>query len=602
MLQTKKGCYLFGNFRLDPSKRVLYYRDHGESVAITPKVFETLLTLVEKQGEVVEKNTLIQRLWPDSYVEEGNLTYNISVLRKALGERPNEHRFIATVPGRGYMFVAEVGKGSGEKSNGKKNYPSRKAANSHGPEIDSLAVLPLVNADPDPASDYLSDGITERIIHSLSQLSQLRVLARNSVFHYKGKDIDAREVGKELGVRAVFLGRIINFEGKIIVRVELVDVTDGRQLWGGSYNCEASNIFKIEEDVSRSISGALKLKVTGRQIGSLGRNQTRDAAAYDYYLKGLYHWNNFVQEGAVKGIEYFRRAIEIDPQYALAHAAISDCLYRLSNISLPAMEVMPKAKEAALNAVEADNTLAEAHTAIAVVTDQYDWDWTAAEVEYRKALECNPNCVIAHQRYSRYLVRMGRFEEAITNLTVASELDPLSLLISVSKASLFNIARQHDQAIEKLRMVLELNSNFYLPRFALAQAYQFVGNFREAISEYEKALPLERSTEMLGRYGQALALAGRRDDALKVVREMKERRKKQYVSPYSIGLVYAGLGENSTALTWIDEAFGQRNGELTWLSVHPEVDGLRGEERFNILMRSMNLGQQLNVRQMAVTP
>ena len=593
MIRSTKCCYDFGPFHLDSAKRFLL-RD-GEVVAITPKIFDTLLALIENCGEVVERKTLIQRLWSDSYVEESNLTYNISILRKALGEHPDEHRYITTIPGQGYLFVAEVREtletnlNGAEESHTKPTVTSELMSQVQDKTIDSLAVLPLVNAGGDSNSEYLSDGITDGIINSLSQLLQLRVLSRNIVFRYKGQDVNAQEVGRELEVRAVLLGRVTQFAERLIIKAELVDVIDGRQLWGAQYNREMSNILKIEEEISLEISEALRLKLTGKQKQRLTKRYTENAEAHDLYLKGLYHWNRFVREGTVKALEYFQQAIEIDPDYAHAHAKLSDAYYRLSNIYFSPLEAMPKAKSAALRSVELDATLAEARTALAVVKDQFDWDWVAAEREYRKAIEYNSNCVIARQRYSRYLVRMGRFDEALENLQIALELDPLSLQLNLSLGSLLLMMRDYNPGIDQLEKVLEMNPNYYPAHFGLAQANQFKGDLDIAISEYRKTLLLEDSVEILGRFGQALAIAGKSGEARKIISKMKEKQKHQYVSPFCIGLVYAGLGDKEHAFAWLEKTFEERNEMLTWIRVHPELDSLRSDSRFTNLLQRVGL-------------
>jgi len=594
MNRSIKNRYEFGHFCIHTGRRTLL-RD-GEIVPLRPKTFDVLLALIERGGEVVKRSELMTRVWPDSYVEESNLSYNISTLRKALGERPNEHQYITTVPGHGYMFVAKVRKtleaNINEVEERLVNLPlinSTPQGHLQDKTIDSLAVLPLTNPDSNPNTEYLSDGITDTIINNLSQLSQLRVLAHNTVFQYKGCVVNAQEAGRELGVRSVLLGQVIQFSERLIVKTELVDVTDGRQLWGAKYNRQMSDIFEVEEEISQEISEALRLKLTGEQKQRLIKRYTKNTEAYNVYLKGRYHWNKFTREGAMKGIAYFEQAIEVDPQYALAHAAISDSYYRLSNLCMSPQEAMSKAKASALKAVELDDTLAEAHTAIAVVKDQFDWDWDEAEREYRLAIECNPNCIIAYQRYSRFLTRMGRFDEAFANLQIAMELDPLSFLINVSLGSLLLMMRRYDQSIELFERVLEMNPNYYPACYGLAQVYQFKGELDKAIIEYQKALSTDDSLEILGRLGQAYAMAGKMDETLKIISQMKEQRKQQYVSPYCTGLVYAGLGDNDQAFLWLEKAFDERNEMVTWLRVQPELDSLRSDPRFMDLLQRVGL-------------
>lgn len=590
-----KNCYEFGAFYLHVGSRSLL-RD-GEIVPLRPKTFDVLLALAESNGEVVKREDLMERVWPNCYVEESNLTYNISILRKALGERPDEHRYITTVPGNGYLFVAEVREILETNINwAKESYPKPPVINSgsmsHAQDeiIDSLAVLPLVNAGTDSNAEYLSDGITDTIINSLSQLPELRVLSRNAVFRYKDhEDVNAQTVGRELGVRAVLVGQVIQFAERLIVKAELVSVTDGQQLWGAKYNRKMSDIFKIEGEISYKISKALRLKLTGKQKQRLIKSYTDNTAAYDLYLKGRYNWSMYTKKGLMKGIEYFRQAIEIDSNYALAHAGLSDSYYRLSNLYLSPQETMPKAKAAALKAVELDDTLAEAHAALGLVKVHFDWDWDGAEKEYRRAIECSSNYALAHYRYSLYLIKMGRFDEAIATLQRALELDPLSLEFKVHLGAQLFMMRRYDQSIEQLESVLEMNPNYYPTRYCLGRSYKFKREFNKALTEYQKALSLEDNVGILAGAGHAYAMAGKTSEALKIITRMQEQGKQQYISPYYIGLVYAGLGDNDQAFAWLEKAFEERNEMVTWLRVHPEVDSLRSDPRFTDLLQRVGL-------------
>lgn len=588
MNQPHKCSYEFGPFRLEKAKRFLL-RD-GKIVPITPKVFDTLSFLIENGGEVVERGILIQRLWPDSFVEEGNLSYNISILRKALGERPNEHRYIATIPGRGYMFVGDVREVSESiaTTNGDNNL---KVERSHpaGTTIESVAVLPMTFSEADHKTEYLSDAITENIISNLSQQLQIRVLSRNTVSPYKGSQINAQSAGSELGVRAVLLGRVAQFDNKLIVKAELVDVLDGRQLWGASYSREEGDIFKIEEEISLEISEALNLKLTGKSRRKLTERYTRSPSAYDAYIKGLYHWNRFLRAGTIKAVDYFEQAIKSDPDYALAYAGLSDCYYRLSNMHLSPQEAMPKAKAAAMKAVELDADLAETHTVLAVVKDQLDWDWNAAEIEFKSAIGCNAEYAFTYQRYSRFLARMGRFEEANMSLQAALELEPLSLLMNVSLGSLLITWRRYDESIVQMYRILEMNPNYLPAFFGLAQAYQLNGELDKAVEFYQNALSMDNNYEISCRLGQAYAVSGRAKEAEQILVNLKAEAVSNYVSPYYIALVYSELGDMDNAFTWLEKSFDERSSMLTWMLVHPEWDTLRADTRFDDLMKRVGL-------------
>ncbi|MCA1626804.1 MAG: winged helix-turn-helix domain-containing protein, partial [Acidobacteria bacterium] len=431
MSEPAAFLYEFGPFRLDAAEQLLL-RD-GVPVPLTPKVFETLVVLVENSGRVVEKEKLMEQVWPGTFVEEGNLSVTIFMLRKALGEDAVERRYIETVPKRGYRFTAPVRKmrrgdqlgdqsgsraAAGESASfldatvieppsspGHSNakFPHESATLSRttralkdsssslsssqsirrarAKTIDSLAVLPLVNGSDDPNAEYLSDGITESIINSLSQLPQLRVMSRSTVFRYKGREVDPQEVGRDMSVRAVLTGRVLQLGDRLIIRTELVDVADGWQLWGEQYNRNPADILAVQEEISQEISAKLRLKLSGEQKQRLTKRHTGSAEAYQTYLKGRYYWNKRTHEGIRKGIEYFTEAIKLDPNYALAYAGIADSYALLGAIeysALPPHEAMQKAREAALRALAIDDTLAEAHASLAYVRI-YDWNWTEAE-------------------------------------------------------------------------------------------------------------------------------------------------------------------------------------------------------------------------------
>ncbi len=451
--------------------------------------------------------------------------------------------------------------------------------------VTSLAVLPLANASANPDAEYLSDGITESIISNLSQLPRLRVMARSTVFHYKGRDVDPRKVGHDLNVDAVLAGSLIQRGETLIIQTELVKVSDGTQLWGEQYNQKLSNVLSVQEEIAKQISEKLRLKLSGEEQKRLTKRYTENIEAYRLYLKGRYYTDKLTKEGAKKAIEYFNQAIEIDPNYALAYAGLADAYYGLSNIYLPPREVMPNADAAAKKALALDDTLAEAHASLGTVRMYYDWDWLAAERELKRALALNPNYAIVHLRYGLYLTATGRFDEAITKLKRAQELDPLSLEINAFFGLHFLLARQYDQAVEQLRKAIAMEPGFWLTHDFLGSTYELKGELAAAIAEMQKARQLNDNPTTLGKLGGAYALAGQRGEAIEILDQLKELSRQRYVSPYFVAITYAGLDEREQAFTYLEETYADRNEMLIWLKVEPVFDSLRSDPRYSDLLR-----------------
>ncbi|MBD0372314.1 MAG: protein kinase [Pyrinomonadaceae bacterium] len=457
--------------------------------------------------------------------------------------------------------------------------------------IDSLAVLPLVNASADANMEYLSDGITESIINTLSQLPKLRVVARSTVFRYKGREVDAKEVGRDLGVRAVLTGRVRHLGDVLVIGTELIDVDTDAHLWGEHYNRKLSDIFEVQEEIAREISEKLRVRLSGKERKQLMKRHTENAEAYKLYLKGRFHWNKRTRESLKKGIEYFQQAIEKDSNYALAFTGLADCYNSLSRFGwLSPGEAMPKAKEAAERALALDANLAEAHNSRAFVAENYEWDWSKAEREYKRAIELNPNYATAHQWYGEYLATIGRFDEGLEQLKQAEQLDPLSLIINSDLGLPYFFARDYDRAVEQWQKTVELDPDFWLAHYALALVYEQKGMYNEAIVESKKALNLfGDSPWVLGGLGHIYAVSGQRDEAHQVLEELKGRARERYVSPFDLALIYAGLGERDEALSWLEKAYEERNQWLTWLKVEPRLDSLRSDERFTSLLRRVGL-------------
>ncbi|HEX8844523.1 MAG TPA: protein kinase [Pyrinomonadaceae bacterium] len=457
--------------------------------------------------------------------------------------------------------------------------------------IDSIAVLPFVNQNRDPETEYLSDGLTESIINSLTQLPKMRVIARSSVFRYKGRETDPVLAGRELGVRAVLTGRVIQRGDNLTISVELVDVHDNVQLWGEHFERKVSDLIIVQREIAKEISSNLRLKLTGADESRVTKNYTKDPVAYQLYLKGRFYWNKRTGEAFKKAIEYFNQAIDRDPNYALAYAGLADVYVLLSRYSATTPEdAYPKAKAAARKALDLDNSLAEAHNALAGALFDYDWNFTESNEEYRKAIELNPNYATAHHWYGNGppLV-LGRFEEAIAEMKRAQELDPLSLIINADLGDTYIKARQYDAAIEQLQKTVEMDQNFYVAHKALGTAYEMKGSFQEAIAEYQKARQLNDDPYVLALLGHAYARSGKRDEALKVLDQLKELAKQRYVSAYSFATVYAGLGDRDQAFLWLERSYQERGSDMAYFKVDTLLDDLHSDPRFADLVRKVGL-------------
>ena len=461
-----------------------------------------------------------------------------------------------------------------------------------GEMIDSVAVLPFVNVSADSNTEYLSDGISESIINSLSQFPNLRVMARSTVFRYKGKEADPQKVGQELRVRAVLTGRLLKRGDTLIVQTELVDAEKGSQLWGAQYNRKLADILRVQEEISREISEKLRLRLTGEEKVRMAKRPTENIEAYQLYLKGRYYWNKRTEEGFRRAIEYFSEATEKDRNYALAHAGLADSYIVLGEYALlPAKEAFAKAREAATKALELDDTLAEAHNALATVKGDYDWDWPGAEREFRRAIELNPGYATAHQWYGELLSNLGRYEEALAEIKRAQQLDPLSLIINAVSGRTLLAAGQDDLAIEQLRKTLEIDPNFARAHWLLGMAYLRKGAFAEAIAEFQRAATLSPNIiEYKGGLGHAYGRAGKRAEAHKLLYELKEHSKRRYVSSCDFAAIYAGLGEKDQAFAFLEKAYEQRDPKLVlWGNVGPLLDPLRSDPRFADLLRRVGL-------------
>jgi len=456
--------------------------------------------------------------------------------------------------------------------------------------FDSIAVLPFENATADSDTEYLSDGITESIINSLSHLPKLRVMARSTVFRYKGQTADPQKVGNDLNVRTVLTGRVVQRGDSLVIGTELVDVANGWRLWGEQYNRKLADLVAVQDEIANEISGKLRLSLTGEDKKRLSKKPTLDPQAYQDYLRGRFYWNKRTEDGVKKGIEYFQRAVEKDPGYPLPYVGLADSYNILGYYSYAApRDVFPKAKAAALKALEIDGALTEAHASLAYGRLYYEWDWPAAEREFKAVIARNPAYPTGHLYYANHLAAMGRFTEALAQFENACELDPLSLISNTGIGWTLYFSGAYDGAVEALRKTLEIDAHFVYAHLMLGQSYLQLSRFQEAIAEFQTASDLSgASLPDLAMLGRAFGLAGNSSEANKVLNHLKERSVASYVSPYCMAEVYLGLGEAGQALQWLEKAYEERARQLVMLKVEPEVDRLRSDSRFENLLQRMN--------------
>ena len=457
--------------------------------------------------------------------------------------------------------------------------------------IDSLAVLPFENASRDPENEYLSDGIAGSLINILATVPKLRVMAQSTVFRYKGREIDPQVIGRELNVRAVLTGRMMQSGGSLRIGTELVDVATGSQLWGAQYDRKPGDIFAIQDEISNEISGKLRLKLTRAEKKRLTKRQTDDAEAYRLYLKGRHHWNRWTEDGFYKAIEYFQQAVEKDPSYALAYTGLADSYVLLGwNSYLAPKDAFPKGKMTAMRALRLDPDLGEAHTPLAAVLWLHDWQWPEAQMEFERSLALNPAYPTANHWYAEYLMTMGRHEEAVARTKNSQELDPLSLIISSAIGWAFYMARRYDDALEQLRRTVELDPNYPVTYWILGLLLRKMGRYELAIAEGEKGVKLSGGSPMMdAALAQTFATAGRREQAIQILDDLTNLTKQKYVAPYFFAGIYIGLGEDDRAMEYLEKSYEEHSHWLIYLHIDPSMDSLRSNPRFQELSRRVGL-------------
>jgi len=599
---------------------------------------ELLILLVERRGRLVTRGEILERLWGNDVFVDADAAINTAVrkVRRALGDDPDTPEFLETVVGKGYRFVGPIAVVPGAEAppsavegpvtpqpppehTGAAAISKRSASGgwalaivtlgslavalvavlghvrSRGGEaMESVAVLPFENTGGDKETEYLSDGISESLINRLSRLPHLKVIARASVFRYKGKHPDLSSVARDLGVRAVVTGRVSQRSDGFSVAVELMDARENKQLWGAKYDRRSSELVVAHEELAAEVAEKLRLELTPTERTLLAKRDTADPEAYRLYLRGRYLSNERSEAALRKAIEYFQEAIDRDPRYALAYSGLADVHTTTAtsyNKRVAPREAYARAKAAAQRAVEIDGELSEAHASLGQILVQFDWDWAGAEREFRRALELNPSNGVALHWRSHCFLAQGRFDESGRDAERALDTDPASVMLNIHLGEHYHLARQYDLAVEQHRRALELNPNHPNARPLLALVYEAKGLYAQAIAELEKTEPFWAGTSRVrGPLGRVYGLAGRRAEALEVLEALlRDRAGPTYIAADDIAAVYIGLGETDRAFAWLRRACEERATALVNINVEPAFDSVRGDRRFADLLRCVGL-------------
>lgn len=570
--------YEFDDFRLEPASRRLTRRD-GTLVPLKPRVFDTLLFLVEHPGKVLETERLMEAIWPDSIVEENNLTQNISALRRVFGDTPLLHRFIVTVPGRGYRFGAEV-------------ETSAVLAGSTPPTThQTIAVLPFKPLVAEQGDAPLELGMADTLIVRLSNIHDIVVRPLSAVRRYVDLNQQPHLAGRALGADSVLDGCIQKAGDEIRVTVRLIEVESGRGLWAGTFTEKFTDIFDVQDAIAEKVVAALALQLSQEERSRLMKRYTRNIKAYDLYLLGRHSWNKITPPEIRKSIGFFNQALELDPDYALAHAGLAEAYYSLPITSdVPPSEAFPPAKAAARKAVEIDEALSHPHACLAFVHFWFDWNWAAAEREALRAIDLDPHSPFAHLAYAHLLSDLGRHAEAIAEQARARELEPLSLIINALEGQCFYYAGRDEEALSCLLRTLEIEPHFWIAHLTLGKVHLRQGKYDEAMVDFTRARQFsEDNSETVSMVGYTMARAGEVSGARAVLEELKTAAVHKYVPPHNMAMIYNGLGESDQAFAWLEKAHEDRDVRLSFLRVDPKWDSQRADPRFASILKRVGL-------------
>jgi serine/threonine-protein kinase len=622
--QENTVVYEFGEYRLDTAKRVVLNRK-DESIPLKSKAFDTLLYLLENPGRLVERDELLSAVWVDTVVEENNLTQHISSLRKLFGEAPGDHRYILTIPGRGYKFIADVRRIDIEPQEPLATTPSAtiEPAERERPrrilllalsavvlltlmsmgvywwaerpsdgagEIRSIAVLPFKPLTADKRDESLELGMSDSLINKLVGSKGLTVRPLATVRTFGSPEIDPVEAGRKLGVEAVLDGYVQIADDRVRVSATLFRVSDSKQLWAGQFDEKLTHIFVVQDSISERVAAALRI-----ELGEKGRKRyTESVEAYQLYMNGQLHASRLVKPEVEKGIEFFQRAIEVDAKYAVAYVGIVDSKRALvlTNDAAP-KETMEEAKTAALRAVEIDPSLSEAHAALGGIAFWYDWDWKASEKHFVRAIDLDPESRVAHLGYAHLLSNVGRHDEALTEVRRARAIDPVSPITNALEGQILTFAGRNDEALAVLKRTIEIEPNLWLAFLFMSRVYFNQGNYPEMISTLSEASEMTKgNAEALGTLAFAYGRSGASERARAIRTELEQRAKEKYVPSYALAAAAEGIGDREAALDLLEKAHAEKEPLIVFLKVEPKWNDLREEPRFVELMRKMNFEQQ----------
>jgi TolB-like protein/DNA-binding winged helix-turn-helix (wHTH) protein len=649
-------CFRFGDdFELDV--RAYWLRSAGIPLKLKPTQMELLLLLIERRGELVTREQIVERIWGQGVFLDTDNSINTAVsrIRQVLRDNTEQPRFVETVTGRGYRFIATVVEGreavaptqpvevrpvaaqpaasAGELGETPKEPVSLNEATNQAtpPETSSrrrvyvaalgllllvsasltfwwfhskgqraasntrviVAVLPFENLTGDASQEYFSDGLTEEMISQLGRLDAQHVglIARTSMMHYKGSHLPLDQIGRELGVQYVLEGSVRRDSGKVRISAQLIQVKDQTHLWARQYDRELSNLLVLQSEIAQEIADEIQASLGDHRPikpGNAPSESLESYEAYDLYLKGQYFWNKRTPDGFQHAIDYYQQAIAKDPNSARAYAGLADTYALLSSSALQQSEFMPKARAAAVRALQIDDNLAEAHTALALIIQNYDWDWQTSEKEFRRAIELNPNYATAHHWYAEHLAWQGRFEEALRESERARQLDPLSLIIATDNGAILYYSRQYDQAIARFGAVREMDPEFWRAGL-IVFAYAQKGMFTEALKEVEAKN--SKGPYEFGTLAYVYGRSGQMAQARLALEKLEDLNRRQALNPAVFIRAYIGTGDKDQALAWLEKTYSQRNNVMVTLQVDPLYDPLRSDPRFQTLLRRVGFAQ-----------
>jgi TolB-like protein len=571
--RSSRHIVQFGVFELDPDAGEL--RKNGAKIRLQDQPLQVLQILLEQPGKVIPREELQQRIWPsDTFVDfDHGINNAIKRLREALGDTAEKPCYVETLPRRGYRFI------------GSTEVPRK----TDSARIHSLAVLPLENLSRDPEQEYFAEGLTEALITTLAKIGELRVISRTSVMVYKGAHKPLPQIAHELQADGIIEGTVLRSGERVRISAQLIDAQSDTHLWAETYDRDMRDVLGLQSEVAQAIAREIRITLTPLERADLAQTRPVDPEAYEAYLKGRYHWNRRSRDGLPKAVRHFQEAIDKDPRFAAAYAGLADSLSALGLFGFVSpSEGFAKAKDFALQAIELEPGLAEAHASAAWVAIWYEFDFRKAEREFERAIELNPRYATAHGWFGWYLGLMSRYEEAYTECQRALRLEPLSTAMQYAFGCVCWMARRYDQAIEQLEKALDLDPNFAWLHMFLGLSYEGKLMHQSAITEMEKTVGLAAgSTLALLALSQAYAAAGKREEAQRILDEVEELSKRQYVTPYFRARIYAALDEPEQVLNWLEIGYRERSSPMAFLKVDPNFDRLRSEPRFQDLLRRM---------------